>query len=94
MPTYLRLVKTTPKGLANIKNVSGLRDANKRIIEGNGGKMLNVWATMGPYDFVALIEAPNNETMTKISALITAEGNIVGETIPAIPFDEFAKAMQ
>ena len=58
MPTYILLTTLTAQGVQTLRsNPDRLREVN-RDVEELGAKVLNQWATLGPYDFVNVVEAP------------------------------------
>ncbi|MDX1534125.1 MAG: GYD domain-containing protein [Thermoplasmata archaeon] len=89
MPLYIRLVRLTEEGKKDMgKNPGRLADEAGKILEKNGGRRLHTWATMGRYDFIVVIEAPDDKTAMRTSAEIGALGGAHVETLPAIPSDE------
>ncbi len=64
----------------------------QRIFEASGGRVISSYATLGSYDFVAVVEAPDDATAMKISAQIGALG-LEAETLPAIPTEDFVKSL-
>ncbi len=89
MPTYIRLVRMTEQGRKDMKEKPGwLADEAGRILEAHGAKRLSTWATLGRYDFIVVLEAPDDKTMMQISAKIGALGGAHVETLAAIPSDE------
>ena len=69
MPTYLMLSTLTPQGVQTLKaNPSRLREVN-RDVEELGAKVLHQWATLGEYDFVNIVEAPDAATVAKLQSL-------------------------
>jgi uncharacterized protein with GYD domain len=88
MPTYITLVKWTDQGRAK---ASGLPDRVAEVdrrIEAAGGKQIGNWLTMGRFDQVAVIEAPDDETAAKLLMVIAERGNAVTETLRAFTMDE------
>ena len=72
MPTYLMLSTLTPQGVQTLKaNPSRLREVN-RDVEELGAKVLHQWATLGEYDFVNIVEAPDAATIAKVSHALGA----------------------
>src|SRR5258706_334740 len=61
MPTYISLLRLTGQGAKAIKDSPKRRDAAAKAIESLGGKLVHTYLTMGRYDFVAIIEAPDDE---------------------------------
>ncbi len=89
MPTYIRLVRMTEQGRKDMKEKPGwLADEAGRILEAHGAKRLSTWATLGRYDFIVILEAPDDKTMMQISAKIGALGGAHVETLAAIPSDD------
>ncbi len=91
---YVRLVKFTAKGAERIQSVDAVFKELRGILEASGGKVLSIYSTLGRYDLVAVVEAPDDATMMKASALIAAKGYITAETLPAVPLAEFADAVK
>ncbi|MBI4247043.1 MAG: GYD domain-containing protein, partial [Candidatus Rokubacteria bacterium] len=51
-------------------------------------------AVLGPYDFVSVIEAPDNATISRVSVELGARGGVAGMTMAAIPLDEFIAQLE
>jgi uncharacterized protein with GYD domain len=66
-----------------IANPERLRAVNKDVEE-LGAKVLHQWATLGPFDFVNVVEAPDAATIARISAVLGARGSAKFETYEAI----------
>lgn len=89
MPTYIMLTTLTPEGVQTIKNnPTRIREVNREI-EQLGAAVKAQWATLGEYDFVNVIEAPDEKTMARISLELGSRGTGRYETMPAIPLDDF-----
>ena len=89
MPTYIMLTTLTAQGVQTLRsNPDRLREVN-RDVEELGAKVLHQWATLGPFDFVNVIEAPDDKTMARISLELGSRGTGRYETLMAIPIDEF-----
>ena len=90
MPTYLMLTTLTAQGVQTLKaNPNRLREVN-RDVEELGAKVLHQWATLGEYDFISVIEAPDAETMAKASVELGSRGTTTNHTLTAIPAEDFA----
>ena len=94
MPFFIRLANLTEQGSRQTKELGQLLGKAKQVMEANGAKIVQAYATLGRYDIVAIIEAPDSQTVAKISALIASQGNFKAETLPAIPIQEFAQTVQ
>ena len=93
MPTYVMLTTLTPEGVQTLKNnPQRLQEVNKEI-EQLGAEVKAQWAVLGQYDFVNVIEAPDDKTMARISLELGSRGTGHYETLMAIPIDEFIAAL-
>ncbi len=89
MATYIMLSTLTDEGAKTIKeNPDRIKEVNLEI-EALGVKVLSQYATLGQYDFVNVVEAPNNETIARVSAELSSRGSIRLQTLAAIPIDDF-----
>jgi len=89
MALYVILSNLTDHGRKTIKaRPERIREVNDEISQ-MGGKVLAQYATLGPYDFVNIVEAANNEVITRISVELGARGTLQLLTLPAINLDEF-----
>ncbi len=93
MSTYIRLIRLTAEGRKAIKEAKSVVEMAAKIFRENGGRVVSSWGTLGSYDFVAVVEAPDDKTMMKISALISSTGVVVAETLPAVPMDKFLESV-
>jgi uncharacterized protein with GYD domain len=94
MAIYILLSTLTDEGRKTVKSKPDrIKEVNKEI-EGMGAKVLGQYAVLGMYDFVNVVEAPNNETMARISVGLGARGTIQIMTLPAMPIDQFIKTLK
>jgi len=94
MATFVRLVKMTDQGLRNAKNMGELLAEAGKALGACNAKLVSAYATLGHYDLVAIVEAPDAAAMGKASALVAAQGNFRAETLAAVPIQEFASAVK
>ena len=74
MPTYIMLTKLTPEGVQTIKNnPSRIKEVNREI-ESLGAAVTAQWATLGEYDFVNVVDAPDAETIARVSLELGSRG--------------------
>jgi uncharacterized protein with GYD domain len=93
MPTYILLSNLTAQGVQTLRsNPDRLREVNSDIEE-LGAKVLHQWATLGPFDFVNVVEAPDAATIGKISVTLGARGSAKFQTLTALTIDEFLAAL-
>jgi uncharacterized protein with GYD domain len=89
MPTYLMLTTLTEKGVQTLHaNPDRLREVN-RDVEEMGAKVLHQWAALGEYDFVNIVEAPDEKIIARVSVELASRGTAHFQTLTAIPVDEF-----
>ncbi|HEX2435065.1 MAG TPA: GYD domain-containing protein, partial [Solirubrobacterales bacterium] len=87
MPTFIMLTRLTADGVKTLKdNPTRVQEVNKEV-EQLGVKVVNQWATLGEYDFVSVVEAPDEKTMAKLSVEMGSRGTTTNETMTAIPVD-------
>jgi len=93
VPTYIMLSTLTPEGIQTVKNNSSrIREVNREV-EQLGASVKAQWATLGHFDFVNIIEAPDEKTMARISLELGSRGTGHYETLMAIPIDEFIASL-
>ena len=89
MPIFILLSTLTQQGVQTLKsNPERLRQVNHDVEE-LGCRVLHQWATLGEFDFVNVVEAPDIETIAKASLSIAARGSVRIETLPALEIDAF-----
>ncbi len=89
MNTYIMLSTLTDEGAKTIKdNPDRIREVNLEL-EALGVKVLLQYATLGQYDFVNIVQAPDNETVAMVSAELSSRGSVRVQTLTAIPIDDF-----
>jgi len=89
MPIYVMLSSLTDDGMETLhEHPERIKEVNAEI-KRLGVKVLHQWAVLGPYDFVNIVEAPDNETIARVSVELGARGTVKLMTMPAIPIDDF-----
>ena len=88
MATYISLINWTEKGAAGFKETVDRAEAGKQLATAFGGALKEVYWTMGPYDIVAVSEAPDDETASAFVLALGSQGNIRGTTMRAFSADE------
>ena len=93
MAIFIMLTRLTPDGVKTIKdNPSRVHEVNKEV-EQLGVTVVSQWATLGEYDFVSVVEAPDEMTMAKLSVEMGSRGTVMNETLVAIEAKDFTKAL-
>lgn len=94
MAIYIALSNLTDEGRKTIKQrPDRIKEVNKEI-EAMGIKVLEQYAVLGLYDFVTLLDAPNNESVLKMSVELGSRGTVQLITLPALSVDEFTKILK
>ncbi|MFP3985403.1 MAG: GYD domain-containing protein [Candidatus Bathyarchaeia archaeon] len=94
MPTYILLSKLTDEGWKTVKErPERIKEVNREL-EAMGVKVLQQYAVLGEYDFVNIVEAPDNKTVAKVSIELGSRGTIKLTTLPAIPIEEFIASVK
>jgi uncharacterized protein with GYD domain len=89
MPTYILLTNLTAQGVQTLRsNPERLREVN-RDVEELGARVVHQWATLGPFDFVNVVEAPDNATIARVSVELGARGSATLQTMSALTIEEF-----
>jgi uncharacterized protein with GYD domain len=89
VPIYILLSKLTTEGRKTIEaRPERIKEVNREI-EAFEAKVLEQYALIGPYDFVNIVEAPNNEAITKVSIELGSRGTVEILTMPATSIDNF-----
>jgi uncharacterized protein with GYD domain len=62
-------------------------------VEELGAKVLHQWATLGPFDFINVVEAPDAATIARVSVVLGARGSAKLQTLQALGIDELLAAL-
>jgi len=93
MPYYVLLSNLTDEGWKTIKEKpERIREVNKEL-QAFGVRIVSQYALLGPYDFLNVLEAPNNETIARVSIELGSRGTIKIVSTAAIPIDEFISSL-
>ena len=93
MPIFILLSTLTQQGVQTLKsNPERLRQVNKDVEE-LGATVVHQWATLGEYDFVNVVEAPDSATIARVSVALGARGSTKIRTLTALTIDEFLAAV-
>ncbi len=88
MRTYVLLSTLSPQGIQTLRTTPERLLEVNREIEAMGGRVLRQWALLGPYDFLSLVEAPNDATIARLTIELGARGSARFETLPVIDVEE------
>ena len=88
MAKYVSLINWTEKGAATFKDTVGRAEAAKQLAAAFGGALEQIYWTMGAYDIVAIVEAPDDESASAFVLALGSQGNLRGMTLRAFSADE------
>jgi uncharacterized protein with GYD domain len=88
MPTYAMLTTLGPDGWETLRQNPDRINAVRSEVEALGLKVIAQYALMGQYDFLNVIEAPNEQAMAKAAIMLAARGTMRTTTLPAIPVEQ------
>lgn len=89
MGVYILLSNLTDEGAKTVKRNPGrIKEVNQELAT-LGVTVMAQYATLGPFDFVNIVEGPDNETMARVSMELSSRGSIRILTMSAIPVDDF-----
>ena len=93
MSTYVVLGKLTQKGIQDAKEIPKRRDARMQGAEALGIKIRENFLTMGSYDVVMVLDAPNSEALATFVLQIGMRGHVTTETLRAFNDDEVERVV-
>ena len=93
MARFVRLVKFTPEGMKNLKEIPDRFAKGRDYLESLGGRIVDVYAVSGPYDLVAIFEAPDASVVMKHGLFVAQTGYVEIVTMPATPMADFLKSV-
>ena len=93
MPTYIMLSTLSPEGVQPLKNNPSRVNEVNREVEQLGAKVTAQWAVLGRFDFINVIEAPDEQTMARVSLELGSRGTAKYESLPAIPVEDFVSGL-
>jgi uncharacterized protein with GYD domain len=92
--TYILLSTLTDEGAKTVKQDPQRIKGVSQDLERMGVRVLSQWATLGPYDFVNVVEAPDTLSVARVSVELSSRGTVRIMTLAAIPIDEFISGLQ
>jgi len=94
MPYYILLSSLTDEGWKTVREKpERIQEVNKEL-QAFGVRVISQYALLGPYDFVNIVEAPNNETIAKVSLELGSRGTVKILSMAAVPIDDFIASVK
>jgi uncharacterized protein with GYD domain len=94
MATYIMLSTLTDEGRKTLKERPERLQEVNREIEAMGARVTHQFAVLGGYDFINILEAPDNETIARISVELGSRGTVQLTTLPALPVEVFTQMLK
>ena len=94
MPVYVQLITWTERGAAAARETVQRARRAREQAQKLGARLRDVYWTMGRYDAVAIIEAPNDETASKFALWVSLLGFARTETLRAYTEEEIGRVVE
>jgi uncharacterized protein with GYD domain len=94
MALYIMMTNLTDEGRKTVKtNPQRIKEVNKEV-EAMGVKILAQYVVLGQYDFINILEAPNNEAIAKVATELGSRGTLQTSTLAAMTLDDFINSLK
>jgi len=94
MPLYIMMTNLTDEGRKTVKtNPQRIKEVNKEV-EAMGVKILAQYVTLGQFDFINVLDAPNNETIAKVATELGSRGTLQTNTLAALTLDDYIESVK
>jgi uncharacterized protein with GYD domain len=94
MPAYIVLMNWTDQGVRTVKDTVQRREQADALAERHGARIEQVYWTVGPYDIVAILDAPDDESVTAVMLELSSGGNLRTTTLRAYDREEMSGILQ
>ncbi len=89
MAMFIMLARLSAEGVRSLKNnPHRIQEVNQEV-EQFGARVVQQYALLGPYDFLNILEAPDEATMAKVVTNLAARGTLKSVTLTAVPIDDY-----
>ena len=93
MPTYIVLTNFTEQGIRNVKETTKRAQAFRESAKKLGITVKDLYWTLGQYDSAAIVDAPDEASVTALGLSVGAQGNVRTQTMRAFTADEMTKVL-
>jgi uncharacterized protein with GYD domain len=93
MATFVMLATLTPKGIRTVKSNPERINEVSREVEQLGVSVVQQWATLGEFDSLSIVEAPDERAMLRLAVELGSRGTAHYRSLAAIPIDEFIASL-
>lgn len=94
MPTYISIATLTDQGVQNMKDMPQRLQNAEQVFQRMGAQLREVYLVMGQHDYVVIADAPDDETIARISLAIAGQGNVRTQTFRAFDRSEMLKLVE
>lgn len=94
MPTYIAISTLTDQGVRNMKDLARRLQNADQTFAAMGATLREVYLVMGQYDYVVIAEAPDDETIARVSLAIAGQGNVRTQTVRAFDRTEMLRLVE
>jgi uncharacterized protein with GYD domain len=94
MPSYVTLINWTDQGVKNFKDTVDRYEAAQEAAGTSGARFKDIYWTIGPYDIVGILEAPDDETATAALLSVAGQGNVRTTTLRAFSASEMRSVIE
>jgi uncharacterized protein with GYD domain len=94
MPTYIALMNWTDQGIRNVRDTVHRREQADALAERHGATIEQVYWTVGPYDLVTIVDAPDDESVTAMLLELGSAGNLRTTTLRAYDSEQMSGILQ
>ncbi len=94
MPTFVSLFNWTDQGIRNVRDTVQRYEGSKELQDKHGVRLEGIYWTVGPYDLVAIAEAPDAESITAFLLELASAGNLRTTTLRAYDREEMSGIIQ
>jgi uncharacterized protein with GYD domain len=94
MPTYITLVNWTEQGIGNVKETLPRADKSAELAQKHGCTLSQLYWTVGPYDLVSIVEAPDDESATAYLLEVGMGGDVRTTTLRAYDSEQMSGIIQ
>ena len=94
MPLYIMMTNLTDEGRKTVKtNPQRIKEVNKEV-EAMGVKILAQYVTLGQYDFINVLDAPDNKTIARVATELGSRGTLQTNTLAALSLDDYIESVK
>lgn len=94
MARYISLLNWTDQGIRNAKDTVNRANAARQAFQAGGGKIIDLYWTLGQHDVVVIFEAQDDETATRLTLSLGMKGSVRTSTMRAFGEQEMARIVQ